>query len=137
MLRVIASALLALLFASCVFGDDTPDGPLTAVFSDEATCQSLTGDDACGFVRCDDISGGASLDEVCGPYFQEGMTASDLDDEQIRDLVDRWLVECWTAEDPVDGVLHVEDGQGGWVRLGGPDGWLDDVARVVGRDCEA
>ncbi len=94
-----AIVLAALVVAGCsTTGSPTTVGPPTVVFADEDGCRIATGAPTCGFVMCDFIPEGKTLDETCGVNFQEGIqvTAPDPDVTTADVLVDQ-LANCAVA----------------------------------------
>lgn len=112
-------------------------GPRTVVFSDEDTCTGLLGIGQCGFVMCDLIPEGQTFAETCGPYFQEGVTSSNLDDAAIDRLLTIDLPLCASAGDIEDVAMEINLPDGGWLRLSGPPDWLESVRATTGTDCLA
>ncbi len=107
------------------------------VFSDAATCADLTGADDCGFVMCDFVPEGKTFEETCGPYFQDGFTISALDEPAIDTIISGHLISCWNSASVADRILEARDPDDNWVRISGPESWLDSVEELIGADCEA
>lgn len=107
------------------------------VFSDAATCADLTGAGDCGFVMCDFVPEGKTFDETCGPYFQEGLTSSTLDEPGIDRIIELHLIGCWNSANVAENILEARDPDDNWVQVSGPASWLNSVAELIGADCEA
>lgn len=117
-----------------------PERPPTVVFLDEGGCSEVTDSD-CGFVMCDFVPEGKTLDEVCGPTFQEGWQPDDADhDEQL--VVDQ-LAACDIAEirpaDQADaaelGIRHLERDDGIVLSVRGTSAAIETAIETAVAEC--
>lgn len=137
-MRATTIVVALFLLAGCSSSTaSVPVGPRTVVFADEAVCADLSESTQCTFIMCDLIPEDKTFEESCGPYFQEGVTAPDLDGADIDRMLIVMVPECAFAGD-VDGRLLVIDlPTGGWLSLSGPSSWLASIHDTTGTDCEA
>lgn len=105
------AATFLLTVGACGTGAETTSGPPTVVFDGDVECRTATGASSCGFVVCDFVPEGRTLDEVCGVNFQEGVQVTDPDWDRTwpRFLVDQ-LARCAIVRIDDDGRWTRDDG---------------------------
>lgn len=78
------------------------------MFTDEVACRTVT-ESSCGYLMCDFVPEGKTLDEVCGPNFREGIQVTDPNAVTSEFLVDQ-LDGCAVVRVAEDGRWTRDDG---------------------------